>query len=187
MLSKEEIRLSDSNVPILTFCNSCVSSIKNNSDDIPHRFATANGIWIGRLPAMFHDTTKTENAMMNLAQSNSFETTVIGGFNRKMSSHAYSFRSTPTGPAAMIPCNILTSGKIKVGIVGSLTTHQNMVLKKKYSVRIDRLKDLGKYYKSYNHLYENVEMDVLSSELLPLHIIEEFTQDLRKTIIFPNL
>ena len=115
---------------------------------------------------MFDITTKTENAMRNLAQSNSFETTVIGGFNRKMSSHAYSFRSTPTVPAAMIPCNILTSGEIKVGILGSLTTHQYMVLKKKYSVRIDRLKDLGKYYKSYNHLYENVEIDVLSSELL---------------------
>lgn len=99
-----------------------------------------------------------------------------------MSSHAYSFRSTPTVPAAMIPRNILTSGEIKVGIAGSLTTHQSMVLKKKYSVRIDRLKDLGKYYKSFNHLYENVEMGVLSSELenVPFHIVEELTEETKK-------
>jgi hypothetical protein len=179
MLSKEGIHLSDSNVPLVTFCNSCLSSLKNSRDDIPPKFAIANGLWMGRLSEIFDDTTKTEHAMMNLAQSNSFVTTVIGGFNRKMSSHAYSFRSTPTVPAAMIPRNILASGEIKVGIAGSLTSNQKMLLKRKYAVRIDRLRKLGEFYKTSNHLYNTVEMGVLCNELqdVGFHIVEDLTEE----------
>jgi len=65
---------------------------------------------------------------------------VFGVHNRKMSSHAYSFRSMPTIPTARIPRDVLVSGEIKV----------DMTLKKKFSVRIDRLKSLGRFYKSWN-------------------------------------
>jgi hypothetical protein len=43
--------------------------------------------------------------MMNLAQSNSFVTTAIGGHNRKMSSHFYFFSAIPTVHDVML-CSI---------------------------------------------------------------------------------
>lgn len=104
---------------------------------------------MGWLPHDFNDTTMIEYLMMNLAQSNAFVTTVIGGHNRKMSSHAYFFQANPTIPAALLPCDILSSGEIKVG---HLTSYQKMVLLKKYSVRVDRLRLLGEFYTDWNHL-----------------------------------
>jgi hypothetical protein len=179
MLSKEGIEVNGPNVILITFCKSCEKNIDNNSSKNPPKFAIANGLWIGRLPEEFDDTTKTEHTMMNLAQSNSFVMTVIGGYNRKMSSHAYSFLSKPTVPAAMLPRDILATGEIKVGIGGCLTAYQKMVLRKKFSVRVDRLRSLGQFYKNWNHLYENVEMNSLNDELenIDSHIVQELFEN----------
>ncbi len=57
----------------------------------------------------------------------------------------------PKIPTARIPRDVLASGEIKVDIAGSLTSYQIITLKKKFSVRIDRLKSLGRFYKSWNH------------------------------------
>jgi hypothetical protein len=83
------------------------SNIRKNSVENPLKFAIAYGLGIGRPPPEFDHATKTEHAKLNLAQSYSFVTTVIGGF-----------RSNPTVPAAMLPRDILGSGEIKVGIAG---------------------------------------------------------------------
>ena len=113
----------------MTFCSSCRRSLEAPSKlAVPPKFAIANGNWPGELPSEFDDTTKTENALLNLAQTNPFILTVIGGHNRKMISNSYSFRAEPTVPAAMIPRDILSTGEIKVAIVGSLTPYQKMLL-----------------------------------------------------------
>jgi hypothetical protein len=175
MLSHGGVRETDSNDCVITFCNSCESNIRKNSSENPPKFAIANGLWIGRLPPDFDDATKTEHAMMNLAQSNSFVTTVIGGYNRKLSSHAYSFRSKPTVPAAMLPRDILGSGEIKVGIAGALTSPQKMLLKRKYCVRIPCLKKIGDFYSKWNRLYTNVKFDFMNPELenVDSHIVQK--------------
>ncbi len=80
--------------------------------------------------------------MMNLAQSSAYVMFVFGVHNRKMRIH---FVLMPKIPTARIPRDVLASGEIKVDISGSLTSYQIMTLKKKFSVRIDRLKSLGKY------------------------------------------
>ena len=162
MLSKRGISVNEDNEIVLSSCTRCLDSLKSRNTTNPPKFAIANGSWIGELPARFHDTTKTEHSLMNLAQANPFMMTVIGGHNRKLSSHVYSFSAEPTVPAAMIPRDILSSGEIKVAIAGSLTSYQKMVLKKKFSVRLERLRDLGEFYKACNHLYANVHFDNLN-------------------------
>jgi hypothetical protein len=56
------------------------SNIRKNSVENPPKFAIAYGLVIVRPPPEFDHATKTEHAKINLAQSNSFVTTVIGGF-----------------------------------------------------------------------------------------------------------
>jgi hypothetical protein len=110
MLSKERVRATHSGDIILNFSLSCKSNLNDNS---PPKFAIANGLFIGIFPAEFHDTTKTEHAMMNLAQSRAYVRTVFGGHS---SCVFISFNAYNTC------CNdVLASGGIKVDIAGSLT------------------------------------------------------------------
>jgi hypothetical protein len=92
MLSKGGIVLDDLGEVILSICTSCKRSLTTNSSSkTPPKYAIANGLFIGMLPLEFKDTTRTEHALLNRAQSSAFVMTAIGGYNRKMSSHAYSF------------------------------------------------------------------------------------------------
>jgi hypothetical protein len=73
-------------------------SLNNPKTDNPPKYAIANGLYIGELPAQFQDSTRTENTLLNLAQTNPYMMTIIGGYNRKMSAHTYSFTAEPTVP-----------------------------------------------------------------------------------------
>jgi hypothetical protein len=75
---------------------------------------------------------------------------VVGAYNRKMSSHAYSFRAEPTASAAVLPRDMLESGEIKSSFGIAMATEQPMILKRKFAVRLDRLKSLGEFYKKQN-------------------------------------
>jgi hypothetical protein len=100
MLSKAGISCNGSDI-LLNFCKSCETSLSNEDSNSPPKFAIANGLWIGSLPMRFHDTSRIENSMMNLAQSNAAIFTIVGGHNRKLTSHIYSFRAIPSVPASI--------------------------------------------------------------------------------------
>ncbi len=109
MLSKDGLRISDSNDVLECFCTSCEKNINNNLSANPPKFAIPEDY-------KYYENRTRYDESSNPAQSNSFAMTVIGGYNRKMSSHAYSFRAVPAVPAALLPRDILMTGEIKVGI-----------------------------------------------------------------------
>ncbi len=107
----------------MKYFTSCKRSlIANYSSNTTPKYAIANGLFIGMLPLEFKDTTNAEHVLLNRVQSSAFVRTAVGGCNRKMTFHTYSFRAEPTVPEAMLPRDLLESGEIKVGVAGSITT-----------------------------------------------------------------
>ncbi|KAG6945519.1 hypothetical protein JG687_00017247, partial [Phytophthora cactorum] len=60
----------------LQLCHSCYLSLMNKRLTSPPKFAITNGLYIGVLPSRFHDTTVTENSLLNLAQATQFVSVV---------------------------------------------------------------------------------------------------------------
>ena len=80
MLSKGGISLNDFGDVNLSICDTCKVSLKNTSNT-PPKFAIANGLYIGVLPDEYYDTTKTEYALLNRAQSSAYIMTAIASLD----------------------------------------------------------------------------------------------------------
>ncbi|ETP12964.1 hypothetical protein F441_11766 [Phytophthora nicotianae CJ01A1] len=142
----------------LQVCNSCYFSLMNRRATSPPKFAIANGLYIGVLPSRFHDTTVTENSMLNLAQPTQFVSVVRGGRHSTIRAHSYYFRANPAPPARLLPEKVASKGIIGVSMVGAMTERQKAETAKRYAVRVTRLRDQYGWYRANNKLYRNVEL-----------------------------
>ncbi|GMF45960.1 unnamed protein product [Phytophthora fragariaefolia] len=79
----------------LKICIPCQTSLLDKKRVNPPKFAIANGLWVGRLPAIFEDSTFTENAMLNLSQPMHYISVGRGGKHSSLRSHAYFVRAEP--------------------------------------------------------------------------------------------
>lgn len=156
MLSKEGIFVSEAQV-MLQICMPCRKSLSDKKRVNAPKFAIANGLYMGRLPGEFENSTFTENAMLNLAQPMHFISVVRGGKHASLRSHAYFFRAEPAPPAQILPVDIVSEGIIGVTIVGAMTPMQKAATHKKYDVRVSRLKAQLLWYKNNNRLYSHID------------------------------
>ncbi|KAF1787553.1 hypothetical protein GQ600_24906 [Phytophthora cactorum] len=84
---------------IIQICISCRTSLLDKKRVNPPKFAIANGLYTGRIPSGFEDSTFIENTMLNLSQPMHFISVVRGGKHASLRSHAYFFRADPAPPA----------------------------------------------------------------------------------------
>lgn len=84
---------------VIQVCKSCEESLSRDRSQSPPKFAIANGLYMGVLPSKFDDSSMSEHAMVNLAQSTKFLTVVRGGKHSSLRSHCYLFRADPPTPA----------------------------------------------------------------------------------------
>jgi hypothetical protein len=73
--------------------------------------------------------------MINLSIPQVYLSTVRGGENLVLRSHAYSFKATPGPVASMLPQNIVKMGSVKVSIIGALTPPQAATIARQYDAR----------------------------------------------------
>jgi hypothetical protein len=88
-------------------------SLQHRQDHLPKN-AIANGWFVGVVPAYLVALTRTEQAMVNLAIPSVYLSTVRGGENMVLRSHAYMLRARPGPVAAQLPRNVAAHGLIKV-------------------------------------------------------------------------
>jgi hypothetical protein len=157
----------------MTFWRPCLVSLNNKRLSNPPKFAIANGLFFGQLPARFADTTATEHAMLNLAQPTRFLSVVRGGRQSTIRSHAYLFRATPAPPAKLLPRELISTGLFRVTMVGAMTPDQKLATMKKYQVRAGRLQVQLEWYSINNHSYNQTE--VQPSTGLPTRIVIDNT------------
>ena len=73
MLSKGGILVNDFGEVIMSICTSCKKSLNSDYNSVTpllqNMQAIANGLFIGKLPEEFNDTTKTESALVNRVNS----------------------------------------------------------------------------------------------------------------------
>jgi hypothetical protein len=149
----------------LRICKPCHGSLSNTRNTSPPKFAIANGLFFGKIPPQFEDTTPTENAMLSLGQPTHFISAVRGGMHTSIRSHAYVFRARPQTPASMVPVDVLQLGTFKVRMVGAMTSRQKIVTMKRYQVRSTRLQNQLHWYVENNYRYQNPQLRV-DEELL---------------------
>ncbi|GMF32027.1 unnamed protein product [Phytophthora fragariaefolia] len=155
----------------LKICIPCQTSLLDKKRVNPPKFAIANGLWMGRLPAIFEDSTLTENAMLNLSQPMHYISVVRGGKHSSLRSHAYFFRAEPAPPAQIPPRDVVTQDLIGVTIVGAMTPEQQATTLKQYDVGVTRLRDQLDWYKLNNHLYTNVEEHADWESTIPTRVV----------------
>ena len=127
--------------------------------------AIANGFFIGTVPEFFNCLSRTELAMLNLAIPQVYLTTVRGGKNSCIRSHAYSF-SNEVGPVvALLPANITDNIYIKVSIIGAMTSEQQAKVAQLYEARPSKLLECAQWLinDSGNALYSNVNLHTLQT------------------------
>ncbi|KAG6947380.1 hypothetical protein JG688_00015579, partial [Phytophthora aleatoria] len=119
LLSRSGITIQRGTVK-LQLCHSCYLSLMSKRLTSPPKFAIANGLYIGVLPSRFHDTTVTENSLLNLAQATQFVSVVRGGRHSTIRAHAYYFR------ARLLPEKVVAKGIIGVLMVGAIAKKRKL-------------------------------------------------------------
>ncbi|POM81938.1 Hypothetical protein PHPALM_34 [Phytophthora palmivora] len=157
----------------LQICIPCKTSLLDKKRAHPPKFAIANGLWMGRVPAIFEDSTFTENAMLKLSQPMHYISVVRGGKHSSLRSHAYFFRAEPAPPAQILPRDVVTQGLIGVTIVRAMTPEQQATTLKQYDVRVSRLQDQLDWYKKNNHLYANIEEYADWESSIPTRVVKK--------------
>ncbi|OWZ23610.1 hypothetical protein PHMEG_0001462 [Phytophthora megakarya] len=138
-------------VTTMKLCRPCAESLQNRRLTKCPQFAIANGLYIGKIPDKFSDTTMTENTMLNQAQPMRYLAVVRGGKHSSLRSHAYMFCANPDCPAQLLFRRVISEGIVRVVLIGAMTPKQITRMKKKFEVRRNRIQRQLRWYRKHTH------------------------------------
>ncbi|GMF09515.1 unnamed protein product [Phytophthora lilii] len=152
----------------LSICSDCDKL--DRSQQLPKqlpKFAVANGFFIGALPKSMRALTLPERLMTQLASIGAMTRVMRGGRHRCIRSHCVAFDCTPGPPITLLPRSLGDVESYRVVMVGEFTEAQAQTkkIKKIHRIRNELVRNVFNFYKTYNHLYDNVfpNNDVLNS------------------------
>ncbi|GMF25955.1 unnamed protein product [Phytophthora lilii] len=146
----------------LSICLDCDKSVRSQQ---LLKFAVANGFFIGALPKSMRALTLPERFMTQLASIGAMTRVMRGGRHRCIRSHCVAFDCTPGPPITLLPRSLGDVESYRVVMVGEFTEAQTKKIKKMHRIRNELVRNVFNFYKTYNHLYDNVfpNNDVLDS------------------------
>ena len=167
LLSRKGVRTGADEVVRLCICKSCFKALRRRSTT-PPKFAIANGFEIGELPPEHGNLNKTEVEFLALGHSTAKFIVLRGGQQRAISSHCLHFKCNSQGSLAplvdKLPRN--TNAQLRVIIAGPFTPAQQLAVRRKYAVRVDKLHAFHQFLRENNFLYSNVPVDEAAYESL---------------------
>jgi hypothetical protein len=144
--------------PDIAICNQCQVSLRKKTR-VPPKFAIANGFWMCEeaLELSNLHLNPTELSLVSLSQTTHSISTIRS--QKILRSHVYYFMSKPDVPAAILPRSLLNSSTFEAVIVGSCTPFHKAQIMKRYQVRRDRIFETLHFFRSFNPLYEQVQIN----------------------------
>lgn len=170
LLCRKGVILRRSATHALRLCRRCDMSLRRNGRRYkkPPKFALANNLATGKLPASLADATRVEMHLVSLVTSSAKMVYLSGGAQKELRSHVILYDARPSIPVVQLP-RVLTKDEqaLMVILAGPFTAAQELAMKKMHGVRRSKVEDLLRFFQSNNALYKGVGTDEASLNSLP--------------------
>ncbi|KAG1694469.1 hypothetical protein DVH05_028660 [Phytophthora capsici] len=135
----------------VAICVSCEQELRANGNS-PPAMAIANGNYIGWLPPHLSTLSRTDEQCIALVSPCVALSTLTGGHCKVVKSHHYIVKNTEGPVLDMLPRDL--TNKVRVTMVGAMTSDQQAACRKRYELNIGLCKQALRFLLLNNRLYK---------------------------------
>ena len=137
-------------VTILQMCKLCHLSL-GQKKDLPPPLSIANGNVVGWLPQQYGSLSRTEEQCCSLVTHSVRMATMVGGDYQIIKSHCYFVNNTSGPILSMLPADL--AGRVRMTMVGAMTSQQKSLCKRRYAVNIVKTRDVLEFLIQHHQAY----------------------------------